>query len=163
MRLSCARGSGRRHWEDRPALSTWRRFSRSRCCAAGSTGMLFFSAPRAMVQWIPLKTTLQELRLGAWPLIYHVAVNLAWFAPLGFFARKNPAWVSFVVGALLSALLRRPSGCSWPASRMWMICCSTPREPSSGGLRPNWSSDAERAPRPDRPIPPPREREQIDG
>jgi glycopeptide antibiotics resistance protein len=63
----------------------------------------FFNAPRAMVQWVPLKTTLAELRRGAWPFTYHMTGNLAWFVPLGFFARKKPAWFALAAGALLSA------------------------------------------------------------
>lgn len=70
----------------------------------------FLSAPREAVQWIPFRTTLHQLRLGAWPLIYHVVGNLAWFVPLGLILRKKPVWVALVVGALLSAAIE---GMQW--------------------------------------------------
>ncbi|NLG25114.1 MAG: hypothetical protein GX558_07135 [Clostridiales bacterium] len=37
----------------------------------------------AAVQLAPLRTTLGQLRAGAWPFVYHVVGNLAWFMPLG--------------------------------------------------------------------------------
>ena len=37
------------------------------------------------LQLVPLQTTLSALQAGAWPFIYHVGGNLAWFVPLGVF------------------------------------------------------------------------------
>lgn len=70
----------------------------------------FFSAPREAVQWIPLRTTLGQLRLGAWPFLYHVVGNLIWFVPLGFVLRKKPVWAALIAGALLSAAIE---GMQW--------------------------------------------------
>ena len=61
------------------------------------------TAARESVQWIPLRTTLGELRLGAWPFLYHVLGNLLWFLPLGLILRRGPAWRALLLGALLSA------------------------------------------------------------
>ena len=41
------------------------------------------TATRDAPRLVPLRTTLEELRAGAWPLIYHVVGNLIWFVPLG--------------------------------------------------------------------------------
>ena len=56
------------------------------------------------LQLVPLQTTLSALQAGAWPFIYHVGGNLAWFVPLGVFIQlrfpdRSP------LGALLSAAL----------------------------------------------------------
>lgn len=40
------------------------------------------------VQWILLKTTLSQWRVGAWTFLYHTGGNLLWFLPLGWLARK---------------------------------------------------------------------------
>lgn len=37
------------------------------------------------VQLLPMKTTLAELRAGAWPFVYHLIGNMIWFVPLGVF------------------------------------------------------------------------------
>ena len=70
----------------------------------------FFSAPRAAVQWIPLQTTLDQFRRGTWPFLYHVLGNLAWFVPMGFLARRKPAWVALALGAAFSAFIE---GMQW--------------------------------------------------
>jgi len=70
----------------------------------------FFSAPREAFQWVPLRTTLGQLRLGAWPFVYHVVGNLIWFVPLGFVVQKKPVWAALVAGALLSAAIE---GLQW--------------------------------------------------
>jgi glycopeptide antibiotics resistance protein len=61
------------------------------------------TAARESAQWVPLRTTLGELRLGAWPFAYHVLGNLLWFLPLGLMLRRGPAWRTLLLGALLSA------------------------------------------------------------
>lgn len=38
-----------------------------------------------MLQMLPLRTTLGELRAGAWPFVYHLIGNMIWFVPLGIF------------------------------------------------------------------------------
>ena len=44
------------------------------------------------IQWIPLKTTLEECAAGWWSAVYHIAGNVAWFVPLGMIlAWKKPA------------------------------------------------------------------------
>ena len=53
------------------------------------------NAPRLL----PLRTTLEELRAGAWPLIYHVVGNLVWFVPLGALLRKKNALAALLAGA----------------------------------------------------------------
>ena len=62
-----------------------------------------------MIQWIPMKTTLEELRGGAWAFVYHVCGNLAWFVPLGMIlAWKKPEWTLLQIiisGAAFSAML----------------------------------------------------------
>ncbi len=60
---------------------------------------------RTAPQLVPLRTTLAELRAGAWPLIYHVAGNLAWFAPLGVLLRKRWASAALLIGAASSACI----------------------------------------------------------
>ncbi len=72
---------------------------------------LRFGAGRVqrMIQWIPLKTTLEELQGGAWAFVYHVCGNIAWFVPLGMLlAWKKPKWTHkqiFAAGAAFSAML----------------------------------------------------------
>lgn len=58
---------------------------------------------RNALQLLPLKTTLAEARLGAWPLIYHVCGNLIWFAPLGFLLRGRKWYATLLAGAAVSA------------------------------------------------------------
>lgn len=65
----------------------------------------FFAVPRDAFQWIPLRTTLDQLHRGTWPFIYHVVGNLVWFVPLGLLLRRRPAWHALVAGALLSAAI----------------------------------------------------------
>lgn len=64
-----------------------------------------FHAERLPVQWIPLKTTLDELKSGAWPFIYHAAGNLAWFIPLGLIMRRKSARTALLAGIFISALI----------------------------------------------------------
>ena len=61
-----------------------------------------FDARRFAVQWMPLKTTLAEFKNGAWPFIYHVGGNLAWFIPLGWVLRRKSAWAALLAGMLVS-------------------------------------------------------------
>ena len=54
------------------------------------------SATPTEVIWVPLKTTLQDLRkMGLWWEFYHIAGNMVWFVPFG------------VLGAVLFAGLRK--------------------------------------------------------
>ena len=54
------------------------------------------SATPTEVIWVPLKTTLQDLKkMGLWWELYHMAGNMAWFVPFGF------------LGAVLFAGLRK--------------------------------------------------------
>ena len=57
------------------------------------------TATRDAPQLLPLRTTLEELRAGAWPLIYHVVGNLAWFVPLGVLLRRRSGLVALLAGA----------------------------------------------------------------
>ena len=57
------------------------------------------TAARNAPRLLPLQTTLEELRAGAWPLIYHVVGNLVWFVPLGALLRKKNALVALLAGA----------------------------------------------------------------
>ena len=57
------------------------------------------TATRNAPRLIPLQTTLEQLRAGAWPLIYHVVGNLVWFVPLGALLRKKNALVALLAGA----------------------------------------------------------------
>lgn len=52
-----------------------------------------------------LHTTLEELRRGAWPLIFHVAGNMLWFAPLGWMCRERSTWAALLAGAGLSVAI----------------------------------------------------------
>ena len=55
---------------------------------------------------VPLQTTLEELRAGAWPFAYHEAGNMIWFVPLGMLlGRKRPLWQAAAVGAGVSLAL----------------------------------------------------------
>lgn len=67
-------------------------------------------ASRDAVQWLPMKTTLEQWRLGAWPFVYHVVGNLMWFVPLGAILRKKPIWVALFAGMLLSVAIE---GMQW--------------------------------------------------
>ncbi|NLD60656.1 MAG: VanZ family protein [Clostridiales bacterium] len=40
--------------------------------------------PGGAVGWIPVATTVQQFRAGAWPFAYHFFGNTLWFVPLGF-------------------------------------------------------------------------------
>ena len=72
---------------------------------------LRFGRPAARVapQLVPLRTTLEQWRAGAWPFVYHAAGNLVWFLPLGLFLpmlRPNARWrQTLLVGAGLSLLV----------------------------------------------------------
>lgn len=57
------------------------------------------TATRDAPRLVPLQTTLEELRAGAWPLIYHVVGNLVWFVPLGALLRKRSAFTALLTGA----------------------------------------------------------------
>ncbi|MDO5324278.1 MAG: VanZ family protein [Clostridia bacterium] len=48
---------------------------------------------------VPLQTTMEELRAGAWPLIYHAVGNMIWFVPLGALLRKRSVLVALLAGA----------------------------------------------------------------
>ena len=63
------------------------------------------TATRDAPRMVPLQTTLEELRAGAWPLIYHVVGNLAWFVPLGALLRKRNALMALLAGAGTSACI----------------------------------------------------------
>lgn len=64
-----------------------------------------FDAEHLKVQWIPFKTTLDELKSGTWPFIYHVGGNLAWFIPLGWIMRRKSAWAALLAGILFSVTI----------------------------------------------------------
>lgn len=61
-----------------------------------------FTATRDSARLTPLQTTLEQLRAGAWPLVYHAVGNMLWFVPLGFLLRKRNALVALLRGAELS-------------------------------------------------------------
>ena len=63
------------------------------------------SATRDAPRLVPLQTTLEELRAGAWPLIYHAAGNLIWFVPLGVLLRKRGAIAALLTGAGVSCFI----------------------------------------------------------
>ena len=70
----------------------------------------FGSAPASrMIRWIPMTTTLEEAKGGAWSLIYHVCGNLVWFLPMGILVQwKKPKWRLLQIaafGAAFSAVL----------------------------------------------------------
>ena len=56
------------------------------------------TATRDAPRLLPLRTTLEELCAGAWPLIYHVVGNLVWFVPLGALLRKKNVLVALLAG-----------------------------------------------------------------
>ena len=60
------------------------------------------TATRNAPRLVPLQTTLEELRAGAWPLIYHVVGNLIWFVPLGALLRKRSAFTALLTGVGIS-------------------------------------------------------------
>lgn len=72
---------------------------------------LRFGRPAARVapQLVPLRTTLEQWRAGAWPFVYHVVGNLTWFMPLGLLLpllRPSTRWrQALLVGAGLSLLV----------------------------------------------------------
>ena len=52
---------------------------------------------------VPLQTTLEELRAGAWPFAYHAAGNMIWFVPLGMIlSRRRTIWQTLAIGAAVS-------------------------------------------------------------
>ena len=53
-------------------------------------------------QLVPLRTTLRELRAGAWAFAYHVVGNMIWFVPLGIFAHRKGAVRAILIGAGVS-------------------------------------------------------------
>ena len=61
-----------------------------------------FAGGRNAMQLAPLKTTLGELRLGLWPLIYHVVGNMIWFVPLGLLLRRKKWYWALIAGAAFS-------------------------------------------------------------
>ena len=61
-----------------------------------------FEHGRHAMQLVPLKTTLGELRRGAWPFIYHVIGNMIWFVPLGFLLGKKKWYWPLAAGAAAS-------------------------------------------------------------
>ena len=63
------------------------------------------AATRDAPRMVPLPTTLEELLAGAWPLIYHVVGNLAWFVPLGALLRKRNALMALLACAGTSACI----------------------------------------------------------
>ena len=63
------------------------------------------SGGRNLPQLIPLRTTILELRGGAWSFIYHTVGNLIWFLPLGWLARWRKPWTALLAGAGMSALI----------------------------------------------------------
>ena len=72
---------------------------------------LRFGRPAARIapQFVPLRTTLEQWRAGAWPFVYHVVGNLTWFMPLGLLLpllRPSARWrQALLVGAGLSLLV----------------------------------------------------------
>ena len=59
--------------------------------------------------WIPLRTTMNQWRLGTWAFVYHTLGNIAWFVPLGFIVDwlfKRCRWYHALLGgAALSTLV----------------------------------------------------------
>jgi glycopeptide antibiotics resistance protein len=68
------------------------------------------SAARAPRRLRPFRTTIAEFHRGAWPFIYHVVGNLAWFVPVGIILRRKPVWMAFLCGGMLSVLIE---GLQW--------------------------------------------------
>ena len=72
---------------------------------------LRFGRPAARVapQPIPLRTTLEQWRAGAWPFVYHVVGNLTWFMPLGLLLPmlrpRARWWLILFLGTGLSLLV----------------------------------------------------------
>ncbi len=64
-----------------------------------------FDSERFAAQWMPFQTTLDEFKSGAWPFIYHVGGNLAWFIPLGLIMRRKSAWAALLAGILISSAI----------------------------------------------------------
>lgn len=61
------------------------------------------TATRDAPRLVPLQTTLEELRAGAWPFAYHVAGNMIWFVPLGMIlSRRRTIWQTLAIGAAVS-------------------------------------------------------------
>jgi len=54
---------------------------------------------------VPLGTTLSTLKEGAWPFIYNLVGNLAWFVPLGVLLRRMPPARVLLTGAAVSLSL----------------------------------------------------------
>lgn len=55
---------------------------------------------------LPLRTTLEQWRLGAGHFVYHAAGNLLWFVPLGLMTARRGGWLrALLAGAAVSAAL----------------------------------------------------------
>ena len=63
------------------------------------------NATRDAPRLVPLQTTLEQLRAGAWPLVYHAVGNMCWFVPLGMLLRKRSALAALLTGAVLSIFI----------------------------------------------------------
>lgn len=57
------------------------------------------------VQPVPLRTTLGEMKNGAWPFVYHLVGNMIWFVPLGMFLGKKGLMQAALTGAGVSLAL----------------------------------------------------------
>lgn len=64
-----------------------------------------FHALRPLPQLVPLKTTLEALNDGLWPLVYHAAGNMLWFMPLGWMLRKGRLRRAVCIGMAVSILV----------------------------------------------------------
>ena len=92
---------------------------------------LRFGRPAARVapQLVPLRTTLEQWRAGAWPFVYHVVGNLTWFMPLGLLCpccgQARGGGRPFLLGRGFLCWWRGISGCLARARRTWTTCFST--------------------------------------
>lgn len=57
------------------------------------------------LQPVPLLTTLDEIKNGAWPFLYHLVGNMIWFVPLGMFMHGKKAHRALLTGAVVSLIL----------------------------------------------------------
>lgn len=58
--------------------------------------------------WIPLRTTMNQWRLGTWAFVYHTLGNIAWFVPLGFIVDrlfKRCRWYHALLGGAALSIL----------------------------------------------------------
>lgn len=60
-------------------------------------------AIREPPQLVPLRTTLEALRAGLWPLVYHAAGNMIWFMPLGWMLHRRGLKTALITGMAVSA------------------------------------------------------------